>query len=300
MTTVEKTKPNGTTPKGAATEKREIENAEYVAMLDRLSEGSIHRSFNPYTDIDWDAPEFQVVDDDPRWILPDIDPLGAHPWYQAQSVERQIAIGMYRQANVAKVGLLFEQVLIRGFMQYISMLPNRSAEFRYCTHEVIEECNHTLMFQELINRTGTDVPGFGPIMRRAAPFLGLAAWKFPSIFFMGVLGGEEPIDHIQKSYLRTEGNFHPVVKGVMRIHVAEEARHISFRARIPPPACATARTGIEIPAVADIPDHAPNPVRRHRGAAARLLAALRHSAIGEAGPVLAPPRSTEDAAQLLR
>lgn len=204
------------------------EAESYVELLERLADGSIHRSFDPYVDIDWDAPEFQVVDNDRRWILPEIDPLGRHPWYKAQSVDRQIAIGMYRQANVAKVGLLFEQVLIRGFMQYLSTLPNGSAEFRYATHEVIEECNHTLMFQEAVNRIGANVPGFGPIMRRAAPFLGVAAWPFPNIFFMGVLAGEEPIDHIQKSYLRSDGDYHPILRGVMRIHVAEEARHISF------------------------------------------------------------------------
>ncbi|TSD99374.1 diiron oxygenase [Skermania sp. ID1734] len=200
----------------------------YDEMLTRLAEGSMHRSFSPYRDIDWDAPEFQVVENDRRWILPEIDPLGRHPWYKAQPEEKQIAIGMYRQANVAKVGLLFEQVLIRGFMDYLSKLPNNSAEFRYATHEVIEECNHTLMFQEAVNRIGANVPGFGPIMRKVAPFLGLAATPFPSIFFMGVLAGEEPIDHIQKSYLRSDADYHPIIKGVMRIHVAEEARHISF------------------------------------------------------------------------
>lgn len=200
----------------------------YEDMLNRLSDASVYRSFSPYTDIDWEAPEFQVVDNDPRWILPEVELLGTHSWYLARTREQQIAIGQYRQANIAKVGLQFEQVLIRGFMQYVSMLPNRSAEFRYATHEVIEECNHTLMFQELVNRSGVDVPGFGPVLRRVMPFLGLAAWPFPSIFFMGVLAGEEPIDHIQKSYLRSESNYHPIIRGVMRIHVAEEARHISF------------------------------------------------------------------------
>ena len=81
-------------------------------------------------------------------------------------------------------------------MQYIFMLPNGSAEFRYCTHEVIEECNHTLMFQELVNRTGVDVPGFGPICAGRRRSSALAAGSSLPIFFMGVLGGEEPIDHI--------------------------------------------------------------------------------------------------------
>ena len=46
------------------------DDAEYVDMLTTLSEGSVRRNFNPYTDIDWDSPEFAVVDNDERWILP--------------------------------------------------------------------------------------------------------------------------------------------------------------------------------------------------------------------------------------
>ena len=84
------------------------DDAEYVDMLATLSEGSVRRNFNPYTDIDWDSPEFAVTDNDPRWILPQTDPLGRHPWYLAQPDERKIEIGMWRQANVAKVGLHFE------------------------------------------------------------------------------------------------------------------------------------------------------------------------------------------------
>ncbi len=200
----------------------------YEQLLERLADASVERGFSPYKDIDWDAPEFQVKPNDDRWILPEIDPLGRHPWYLAQPREKQIAIGMYRQAQVAKVGLQFEQLLMAGFMEILLKLPNRSAEARYITHEVIEECNHTLMFQRAVDSTGADARGFGPIFRRLAPVVPLLAWPSNSLFLMAVLAGEEPIDHIQKSYLRTNGDFHPIIKGVMRIHVAEEARHISF------------------------------------------------------------------------
>ena len=101
------------------------DDVEYVSTLATLSEGSVRRNFNPYTDIDWDAPEFAVVENDERWILPATDPLGRHPWYQAQPKEKQIAIGMWRQANVAKVGLQFELILIRGLTNY-AFWVNRS------------------------------------------------------------------------------------------------------------------------------------------------------------------------------
>lgn len=52
---------------------------EYHEILRGLSEGSVHKNFDPYVDIDWDSPEFAVDPTDTRWIMPDEDPLGRHP-----------------------------------------------------------------------------------------------------------------------------------------------------------------------------------------------------------------------------
>ena len=207
------------------------DDGAYVDMLTTLSEGSVRRNFNPYTDIDWESPEFAVRADDERWILPQSDALGGHRWYRAQPLATQIAIGQWRQANVAKVGLQFESILIRGLMNYSFWVPNGSPEYRYCTHEAIEEGNHTLMFQEMVNRIGVDVPGMPRLLRWLSPLIPLVAGPLPIPFFFGVLAGEEPIDHTQKAVLREVGDgkeLHPIMAKVMAIHVAEEARHISF------------------------------------------------------------------------
>ncbi|WP_054813483.1 AurF N-oxygenase family protein [Nocardia arizonensis] len=202
---------------------------EYAAKLLLLSEGSVNRHFDPFEDIDWDNPDFDPDAGPQRWILPvSGDSLGRHPWYQALPEERKIAIGKYRQANVAKVGLQFESILISGMATHNFGLPNGSPEFRYCSHEMIEEHNHTLMFQEMVNRIGLDVPGMGPLVSKFKYLAAPVAAKFPNLFFMAVLAGEEPIDHIQKAILRSGEEVHPIMRGVMAIHVAEEARHISF------------------------------------------------------------------------
>ena len=200
----------------------------YVEMLGTLSEGSVRRNFNPYIDIDWDAPEFAVKPDDQRWVLPDTDPLGRSSWYRTQPASTQIAIGQWRQANIAKVGLQFESILIRGLMNYTFWVPNGSPEYRYCIHEAAEECHHTLMFQEMVNRIGADVPGMPRVLRWVSPLIPLFAVVVPVGFFFGVLAGEEPIDHSQKDVLREGREVHPIMEKVMAIHVAEEARHISF------------------------------------------------------------------------
>jgi hypothetical protein len=204
------------------------DDPEYVATLASLSEASVRRHFNPYTDIDWDAPEFAVSKSDPRWALSATDPLGRHPWYQAQPLEKQIEIGLWRHANTAKVSLQLESILIRGLMNYTFWVPNGSPEYRYCVHESIEECNHATMFQELVNRIGVDVPGMPRWLRWISPAIPLYAGPLPGTFFFGVLAGELPIHNMQKSMLREDKSPHPIMKKVMAIHVAEEARHISF------------------------------------------------------------------------
>jgi hypothetical protein len=204
------------------------DDPEYVATLASLSEASVRRHFNPYTDIDWEAPELAVNNDDPRWVLSSTDPVGRHPWYQAQPLEKQIEIGLWLHANTAKVSLQLESILIRGLVHYTFWVPNGSPEYRYCVHESIEECNHAMMFQELVNRIGVDVPGMPRWLRWISPAIPLYAGPLPGTFFFGVLAGELPIHNMQKSMLREEKSPHPIMEKVMAIHVAEEARHISF------------------------------------------------------------------------
>jgi hypothetical protein len=200
----------------------------YEQTLQTLSTASVHKHFDAFVDIDWDDPDYAVIADDPRWVLPSFDPLGATTWYRSLPLQRQIEIGMYMQANTMKVGLQFAQILISGLMHYALALPNNSPEFRYSTHEATEECHHTQMFQELVNRMGIDVAGGPRWFRKLAPIMPLAAGPLPFGFFVGVLAGEEPIDHVQKTMLRSGHERHPLVTRIMQIHVAEEARHIGF------------------------------------------------------------------------
>jgi hypothetical protein len=200
----------------------------YQETLQRLSEASVHQHFDAFTDIAWDDPDHAIDATDERWVLPEADVLGRHRWYRSLPVEEQIRIGLYRQANICKVGLQFEQVLISGIMNYAFALPNGQAEFRYGTHEATEECHHTQMFQEFVNRSGQDVRGGSAFFRAVAPLLPLAARVVPVAFFWGVLAGEEPIDRMQKAVLRAGDDMHPLLRRIMQIHVAEEARHIGF------------------------------------------------------------------------
>ena len=85
------------------------------------------------------------------------------------------------QAAAVSTGLPFAVVLllgcwglIRGLMNYAFWVPNGSPEYRYCLHESVEECNHTMMFQEMVNRIGADVPGMPRMLKWLSTFIPLA------------------------------------------------------------------------------------------------------------------------------
>src|SRR5947208_13549008 len=176
----------------------------------------------------WDEPGNEVYHDEPRWEHGPDDVLGSTAWYQAQPAGVRSRIGLHGIVSAMKTGLQFESILKRGLLEYAATLPNNAPEFRYAYHEVIEEAQHSLMFQEFVNRSGIDAPGMSKLMQFGARGVVKLGRRFPALFFLFVLGGEDPIDYVQRQELRSEKEIHPLLECIMRIHVTEEARHLSF------------------------------------------------------------------------
>lgn len=207
---------------------RDAEDAAYLKLLQRLSHQSVVKHFDAYADVDWDAPEMRIDPADPRWELDADEMLGATAWYREQPQPVRAAIGLHMFASFMKVGLQFESVLKRGLLEYAFKLPNNSPEYRYVYHEVIEEAQHSLMFQEFVNRSGFDVPGLAGWQKLGSRMVMRLGRTFPELFFLFVLGGEDPIDHIQRQMLRQRESVHPLLRRICQIHITEEARHLSF------------------------------------------------------------------------
>lgn len=201
---------------------------DFTDLLDRLNRQSVERGHDAYADVDWDGDELAIDPTDPRWRLWDFDPLAHTAWYRGLPVAEQIRVGMERSSALLKVGAQFENALQRGLLGVADRLPNGTNEFRYLHHETVEESQHSMMFQEVINRTGSDTKGM-PLLLRGIIDVAVATLPrtLPEVFFAGVLAGEDPIDHLQKTAIRS-GQGHPAMIEVVSIHVAEEARHVSF------------------------------------------------------------------------
>ncbi len=204
------------------------ERSEYEDTLRTLSDASTTGPhFEAFKDIAWDSDEFADPVDDPRWELPEVDPLCNTDWYRSLPVEEQRRVARVRIASITKTGSQFEQLLLLGGTQFLMGLANENPEFRYFMHELTEETHHIQMFQEFTNRAAPEVHGGATWFIRSFPLVGMLGSLWPSFFFQIILAGEEPIDHIQKSIMRT-GGINPLTDRIMQIHLAEEARHIGF------------------------------------------------------------------------
>jgi hypothetical protein len=214
----------------AATPAELAADEAWTNLVQRLSQQSVVKHFETYTDIAWDDPEMQIDPHDPRWELSEDNALGATSWYRALPQEVRARMGLAFISCQMKSGLQFESILKRGLLEFAAKLPNNTPEYRYAYHEVIEEAYHSLMFQEFVNRSGFSPKGLGWQEQFGARRVIGHGRRFPELFFIFVLGGEDPIDHVQREALRDagQGRIHPLLERIMRIHVTEEARHLSF------------------------------------------------------------------------
>jgi hypothetical protein len=209
---------------------------ELVARLSRLS---VTKHYDAYADVPWDDPAYRIDPDDTVWRLSPEDPLGATAWYQEQPSHIQTRIGLHLIVGAMQTGVHFENVLTRGLLDFAMELPADAPEFRYAYHEAIEESHHSLMFREFVNRSGLD-PGGRPQLRERVGGRRVVkmARRFSELFFLFVLGGEDPIDYVQRSLLGSGRPVHPLLRRIMQIHITEEARHLCFaraylRTRVP-------------------------------------------------------------------
>lgn len=213
---------------GDRSSRGEVSDEAFRTTVARLSKLSVEKHFDAYADVDWDAPEMQVDPTDPRWLPLAGDPVTSTRWYASLTPDERARYGLYRFVASMKTGWHFENLLQRGLLVRAFRMPNGAPEFRYVHHEIIEESQHTLMFQEVVNRSGLPARGMPWWARLGAPAaVALTARWHPAAFFFLVLGGEEPIDYVQRHTLR-QGHPHPLIERIMRIHVTEEARHVSF------------------------------------------------------------------------
>ena len=192
-----------------------------TVLVDRLLKSSAKQSYDPEVDLDWEAPEVPGL----WWMQPERMSLYGTPLWETLSEEQRILLSKHEVASIASVGLWFEIVLMQLLLKDVYRSDPTSPRTHYLLTEIAEECRHSTMFGKAVGRLG--VPAYGPrepvrTLAKSGPALLRGASAFA-----GTLIGEEPADRWQRAAM-TDDRVQPLIRMVNRIHVVEEARHVTF------------------------------------------------------------------------
>lgn len=238
-----------------ATLTESTESTEFDRKIGRLVDLSVGQGHDAFADIAWDDPELAVDPTDPRLKVFPFDPLADTDWYRSLPEAEQARVGLQRTAANLRIGWEFENLLQQGLLARAYRMDNSQTAFPYLHHEVMEESQHTMMFYEFNRRYAPEVHGMPSLLKAIGDRLtSFVCRRFPALFYFMVLGGEVPVDYLQRRMLR-EADLHPLVERITSIHVEEEARHVSFanqelRRRVPALSTAGRHTlALVVPAV---------------------------------------------------
>lgn len=187
----------------------------------RLLGGSVKRSYDPVVDIDWDAP----LDPGKFFLPPPLISLYRTPMWEAMSHAQRVELSRQEMANIMSVGIWFENVLNQALLRRVFDQDPTSGHVHYALTEMGDECRHMLMFGKLIDKVGARPYKPNPARRAIARNLPFALRG--NMLWVAALIGEEIFDALQREMM-SDPELQPIVHQVMRIHVAEEARHIRY------------------------------------------------------------------------
>ena len=190
-------------------------------IADRLLKSSANKFYDPDVDVDWAAP---VPADMPFQLEHRCSLYGTHLW-QRMSPQQRLELGKHEVASIAGNGIFFEVLLMRMLLKEVYNGDPTSRHVQYALTEIADECRHSTMFARSIERAGTPAYGPLPIVRRLGKLLPVISYG-PALYG-SVLVVEEMLDRIQRESMADE-NIQPLVRMINRIHVLEEARHVTF------------------------------------------------------------------------
>lgn len=187
----------------------------------RLLRSSARHSYDPAIDIDWDAPLAEGL----YFAPPERISLYGTKMWDDLSEEQRIELSKHEMCSIASVGLWFEIILMQMVLRDVYDQDPRTERAQYSLIEIGDECRHSVMFAKMVERCG--VPAYGAQRRvhqmgRAFKALGGGVSGYASI-----LVAEEILDRLQRETIKDE-RVQPLARMVSRIHVLEEARHMTF------------------------------------------------------------------------
>lgn len=186
----------------------------------------LSRNSTPYRDalvrVDWDA-----LDTASFWLPEEALSLYGLPVYDTLTEEQRLALSQFELLHVLEAGLWLEGIFMERISRTLQHTDAHLGRLIYHLHELREEAGHSLMFLEVMRRSGLPRPQTRFYRMRAANLVGRFAPFDSTAFWIAVLIGEEVPDRLNR-FIRTHCDaVNTAIYDVTRVHIIDEARHIA-------------------------------------------------------------------------
>lgn len=187
----------------------------------QLVEASRRRHFDPVVDVPW--AETWTAEE---WFhcAPEVLSLYGTPAWEAMDACAQRTYSRHEMASTCAAGIFFENLAMQTILKHLRDIPVDDPAHEFLLIEVAEECRHSTMFGRYIQWAET--PLYTPPVSSSAfrPSDGLSGRAIGYVLLLAV---EQFLDAHNRATMNHE-LVHPVSRALTRIHVVEEARHVTF------------------------------------------------------------------------
>ncbi|MFE2411083.1 diiron oxygenase [Kitasatospora sp. NPDC059408] len=187
----------------------------------RLLDSAAMLSYDPSTEIDWDAP----LPDEHYGLNPEWSTLYGTRLWDEMTEQQRVTLTRHEVCSIMNTGIWFEMILQQMVLRDQYLKNPAGSEFQFALTEIADECRHSIMFARACQKMG--VPAYRPnkvVANAGRAFKSLAKGE---LAYGGILVAEEVLDVMQRDWMRGE-NVLDIVRGTSRIHVVEESRHMKF------------------------------------------------------------------------
>lgn len=186
----------------------------------RLLMSTADKFYDAEVDIDWDAPTV----DGKKW-MPEhrVSLYGTRLW-DTLSEEQRAELGKHEIVSILSFGIYAEGFLSANLLRVFGK-GSLSDHSMYSIAEIGEESRHSIMFGKLIEKTGLEpylLPKGSLFLVKLGQFLPLGPATYGATLLI-----EEVLDRAQRE-AQNDPDMQPHLRQMMRIHVVEESRHITY------------------------------------------------------------------------
>lgn len=187
----------------------------------RLLDSSAALSYDPMTEVDWDAP----LDPSHYGLNPEWSTLYGTRLWSEMTEQQRVTLTRHEVASIMSTGIWFEMILQQMVLRDQYCADYSRPDFQFALTEIADECRHSIMFARACQKMG--ISAYFPTQSSIQLGRGFKSLATAEVAYGGILVAEEVLDVMQRDWMRGEQVL-PIVRTTSKIHVVEESRHMKF------------------------------------------------------------------------